>query len=74
MSKVRVWVEWAFGKLVQYFAFLDFKENLKILLQPIGKYYAVGVILTNCRTCIYGSVTSGFFHVAPPDIQRYLGN
>ena len=60
MSKVCVSVEWAFGKVVQYFAFLDFKKHLKILLQPIGKYYAVGVIL-NCHTCIYGSVTSSFF-------------
>jgi hypothetical protein len=47
MSKVRVSVEWAFGKVVQYFAFLDFRKNLKVLLQPIGKYYAVGVILAN---------------------------
>ncbi|XP_028411590.1 protein ALP1-like isoform X2 [Dendronephthya gigantea] len=29
MSKLRVSVEWTFGKLVQYFAFLDFKKNLK---------------------------------------------
>lgn len=62
------------SKVVQYFAFLDFKKNLKILLQPIGKYYAVGVILTNCHTCIYGSVTSSFFHVPPPDVQTYLRN
>lgn len=54
MSREGVSVEWAFGKVVQYFAFLDFKKNLKILLQT---YYAVGVILTNCHTCIYGSVT-----------------
>ena len=74
MSKVRVSVEWTFGKVVQYFAFLDFKKNLKILLQPIGKYYSVGVILTNCHTCIYGSVTSSFFHVPPPDVQTYLRN
>ena len=38
MSKLRVLVEWGFGKICQ-FAFLDFKKNLKILLQPIGKYY-----------------------------------
>lgn len=39
MSKLRVSVEWGFGKICQLFAFLDFKKNLKILLQPIGKYY-----------------------------------
>lgn len=74
MSKVRVSVEWTFGKVVQYFAFLDFKKNLKVLLQPIGMYYVVGAILTNCHTCLYGSTTSRFFNVAPPDLQNYLGH
>ena len=74
MSKVRVSVEWAFGKVVQYFAFLDFRKNLKVLLQPIGKYYVVGVILANCHTCLYGSTTSSFFNLPPPDLQTYLHN
>ena len=55
MSSVRVSVEWTFGKLVQYFAYLDFKKNQEILLQPIGKYYLVSAILTNCNTCLYDS-------------------
>ena len=37
MSAVRVSVEWTFGKIVQYFAYLDFKKNQKVLLQPVGK-------------------------------------
>lgn len=45
MSNVRISVEWAFGKLSQYFAFLDFKNN-KVLLQPVGKYYLVAAIYT----------------------------
>ena len=39
MSKVRVSVEWGFGKIMQNFA----------------------GILTNCHTCLYGSVVSRFF-------------
>ena len=27
MSKVRISVEWGFGKIMQYFAYLDFKKN-----------------------------------------------
>ena len=72
MSKVRESVEWAFGKVVQYFAFLDFRKNLKVLLQPIGKYYVVGVLLINCHTCLYGSVTSDYFSLPPPDLHTYL--
>ena len=37
MSHVRVSVEWGFGKLSQIFAYLDFKKNLKLLLQPVGR-------------------------------------
>ena len=74
MSSVRVSVEWIFGKLVQYFAFLDWKKNQKILLQPIGKYYLVGAILTNCHTCFHGSVMTTFFGVQPPSLETYLSN
>lgn len=74
MSSVRVSVEWTFGKIAQLFAFLDFKKNLKLLLQPVGKYYLVGALLTNCHTCLYGSQTSQFFNVAPPNLDVYLTN
>lgn len=74
MSTVRISVEWGFGKICQYFAFLDFKKNMKVLLQPVGKYYLVGALLINCHTCLYGSVTSTFFQVDPPSLETYLSN
>jgi hypothetical protein len=37
MSAMREVVEWQFGKLIQQFAFVDFKKNLKLFLQPVGK-------------------------------------
>lgn len=61
MSAVRVSVEWTFDKVLQYFSFLDYKKSHKVLLQPTGKYYLVGALLTNCHTCLYGSQTSSFF-------------
>ncbi|CAM1298097.1 Uncharacterised protein r2_g751 [Pycnogonum litorale] len=72
MSRVRQCVEWGFGKIIQYFAFLDFKKNLKLFLQPVGKYFIVGTILTNCHTCLYGSVTTEFFKIQPPSLEEYL--
>lgn len=74
ISKVRVSVEWGFGKIIQNFAFLDFKKNLKVLLQPVGKYYLVASVLTNCHTCLYGSLTSSYFGVDPPALETYLYN
>ena len=41
MSQVSVSVEWLFDDIVNYFAFLDFKKNLKIGLSPVGKMYIV---------------------------------
>ena len=38
MSKVRVSVEWFFREKVNYFAFMDFKKNLKVELGAVGKY------------------------------------
>ena len=74
MSKVRTSVEWGFRKICQYFSFLDFKKNLKVLLQPVGKCYLVACILINCHTCLYGSVTSSYFNIDPPNLEKCLTN
>ena len=74
MSSVHVSVEWNFGKIARYFAYLDFKKNQKILLQPVGKIYLVSALLTNCHTCLYGFLTTTFFGVQPPDLETYLSN
>lgn len=74
MSRVRTSVEWGFGKICQNFAYLDFKKNLKILLQPVGKYYLVACILINCHTCLYGSRTTTYFSLEPPPLETYLSN
>jgi len=74
MSSVRQSVEWGFGKILQYFAFVDFKKNQKVFLQPVGKQYIVSAILTNLHTCLNGSTTATAFGVDPPSVQEYLGN
>lgn len=72
LSKVRIAVEMSFGKVIQYFAFLDYKKNLKILLQPVAKYYMVATILTNCHTCLYESAVTALFASNPPLLEEYL--
>lgn len=72
MSTARVTIEWAFGQVVDVFAFCDFKKNFKLQLQPVGKLYPVAVFLTNVRTCLYGSNISKYFDVLPPSLERYL--
>jgi hypothetical protein len=72
MSAVRQSVEWGFGRVVALFAFVDFKKNLKIGLQPAGSYYSVATLLTNCYTCLYGSQVSSYFGIEPPALADYL--
>ena len=72
MSDVRSAVEWVFGDILSYFAFLDFKKSLKIGLSPIGTMYSVCGLLRNAVTCFYGSTTSDYFDLQPPTIQEYF--
>ena len=72
MSASRVSVEWVFGDIVKYFAFCDFKKNLKVGLSPIGKIYVVSALLQNIHCCLYGSNTSRRFECQPPILEEYL--
>lgn len=72
MSRVRISVEWVFGEICTYFAFVDFKKNLKMELSPVGKMYKICALLTNARTCLYKSKTSMFFDIDPPILEYLL--
>ena len=72
MNGARVTVEWVFGDIVRFFAFMDFKKTLKVNLSPIGKMYMVCALLQNAHTCLYGNTTSCFFNMKPPELEEYL--
>ena len=72
MSKVRIAVEWVFGDITNYFAFLDFKKDLKIGLSAVGKMYISCAVLRNAHTCLYKSTTSDYFNIDPPTLQQYF--
>ena len=72
MSKVRVSVEWLFSDISNWFAFIDFKKNLKIDLSAVGKMYLFCTLLTNARTCTYGNMTSDYFDCEPPTLEEYF--
>ena len=70
MSSVSQAVEWIFGDIVNFFKFLDFKENLKIGLSPVGKMYIVSALLHNARSCFYGTIGLHSFECKPPIIEK----
>jgi hypothetical protein len=71
MSSLRVSVEYGFGKIIQLFAFLDFKKNQKLYMQNIKEQYVVAAILANCHTCLRRSQVSTFFCCNPPDNKLF---
>ena len=80
MSSVRESVEWGFDLIVRDWAFVDYRKNLKIHKQPIGRLYFVAALLTNMKTCItaahtfdyHGNQISQMFGVSPPSLHDYL--
>ncbi|KAJ8600683.1 hypothetical protein CTAYLR_010236 [Chrysophaeum taylorii] len=72
MARIRVPVEWAFGDVLRYFAFVDFKKNIKMGLQPCGKFFHVATFLRNCHVCFYGHETASYFGCPAPDLSDYL--
>ena len=72
MSSLRITNEWDFGVVANNWAFLNYEQNLKLFMSPIAPFYAVGVLLTNCKTCFYGNTCSQYFGLIPPRVQFYL--
>ncbi|KAF8600004.1 hypothetical protein BDV93DRAFT_403417, partial [Ceratobasidium sp. AG-I] len=72
MSKVREAVEWGFGEVIRQFAFLDFYKNQKVLLQPVGILYVVGILFCNAHVILHGSQVSSYFDCLPPTLEEYF--
>ena len=72
MSQVREVVEWSFKEVSQQFAFLDFKSNQKILLQPCAVYYLVAILLCNAHTILHVPQIPQFFNCKPPSLAEYF--
>ena len=72
MSRVRVCVEHAFGKVCNLWHYMMCYRQLKTMKQPVGRFYQLAVLLTNCHTCMYGSQTGRAFRCEPPDLCTYL--
>ena len=71
-SDVRATVEWSFGEITTYWAFTDFKKNLKIGMSTVRRQYLVATLLKNALVCCYGSQVSQYFDLAPPNLEEYF--
>jgi hypothetical protein len=72
MSRIREPVEWVFKEIGEQFGFLNFAKNQKLLLQPVGLFYLVAVLLCNCHTTLHHPQISQYFRCKPPKLAKYL--
>ena len=72
MSKVREAVEWGFGEAIRVFPFLNFSQNMRILLSPVGLYYLVAILLCNAHTILHSPLVPQYFTCPPPTLEEYL--
>ena len=72
MKKLRIAVEWEFGRTVSLFAFVDFHKNQKVLLSPVAKQYVVATLLKNIKICLGGGQACKYFRITPPTLREYL--
>jgi hypothetical protein len=74
MGEMRRSVECGFGKVVNNFGYISYRNGLKIGQTAVGACYMVAVLLTNAHTCFNGSQVSDEFELAPPALSIYLQN
>jgi nuclease HARBI1 len=73
MSKVRISVEWLFGRVTNLFRSLSFFHNQRLLQTPLAQQYKVAILFTNIRTCIDGgNIVSDYFRLRAPSLEDYL--
>jgi hypothetical protein len=72
MSRCRMAVEHSFGIISQNWPFLDHTKQLCLFLSPVGRYYRVGVLLTNAMSCMRPNQISKFFQLRPPTARQYF--
>jgi hypothetical protein len=75
MSGVRIEVEHGFAVVLGCWPGLRCFWKHRPFSSPVGRYYRVGVLLTNARTCIRGgNQVSDYFGCVPPTLIEYFHN
>jgi len=74
MSRMRVSVEWGFGRVLNLWNSCGFKSWNRSLLTHPTKQYRASVLLTNIYLCLYPdrNEVSRYFGCDPPSVWDYL--
>jgi hypothetical protein len=72
MSKVRILVEQGFELTQKQWSHNSWSITQKIDLQSVAAYYMIGILLTNCYTCIKDNQIKDQFLVSTSTLRSYL--
>ena len=72
MSKVWIKVEHGFALITNNWWLLKAEWKLQVFLSPVGRYYRVGVLLTNVLACLRPNQVSQYFDCTPPSLEDYF--
>ena len=71
-SSIRVCNENAISLVNNRWKLLDCRKIIMKSKQPLAMYYKLGVLLTDCFTCLDGNQIGEYFNCVPPTLEQYL--
>ncbi|KAE9406321.1 hypothetical protein BT96DRAFT_954974 [Gymnopus androsaceus JB14] len=72
MSAVRIEVEHGFADLTRSWPFLNAWWVHRVFSSLVGRYYRIGVLLSNALNCIRPNQTAQTFDCEPPALEEYF--
>ena len=72
MSRLRVHIETAFGKITTLFAGTDLKRVQRTGLSPTASQYLCCVLFANIHTCMHPDDVNVPWLIPPPTVEEYL--
>ena len=72
MSAVQIEVEHEFGVVSNTWPFLNASWKMCLYSSSVGRYYCVGVLLTNCLNCLHPNQVSQYFNCLSLTLFEYL--
>ena len=75
MSAVHIKVGHGFGIVANTWPFLNAAWKMQVYSSPVGRYYWVCVLLTNCQNCLHpnhSNQVAQYYECVPPDLNTYI--
>ena len=73
MSRIRVPIEWTFGRIKDTFAGYDYKKKNRLWGTECTNDWLVSTLLINAHSCLYGNEVHMKYGIPPPQLDDYFG-